>query len=234
MSLTLYQFPAAFGLPNASPFCMKLETYLRMAQIPYSCRYGMYQLRAPKKKLPYIKDEDGRIVADSHLIIDHLKATRGDPLDAALTPAQRAQATLILRTLEDSLYWALLHARWIDARGWPLTRPAFFGALPLPLRWLIPPIARRALAQQLYAQGAGRQQPQDIYAIGAADLAALSQLLGAQDYFLGAQPSSVDAAAYAFLANILDVPLEVPLLQAARSHANLGAYCARMRARYYA
>ena len=233
MSLTLFQFPPAFGLPNASPFCMKVETYLRMAQIPYTCRYGMYQLRAPKKKLPYIRDANGRIVADSHLIIDYLKAKYGDPLDAALTLAQRARATLILRVLEDSLYWVLLYARWIDERGWPLTRPAFFGALPVPLRWVIPSVARRALGQQLHAQGIGRHLPQDIYAIGAADLAALSELLGGQDYFLGAQPSSADAAAYAFLANILDVPLEVPLLQAARGYANLGAYRARMRARYY-
>ena len=103
MGVTLYQFPRAFGLPNPSPFCMKVETYLRMAQVPHTCRYGMYQLRAPKRKLPYIVDDDGRIVADSHFIIDHLKATRGDPLDATLTPAQRTQATAILRLLEDSL-----------------------------------------------------------------------------------------------------------------------------------
>ncbi len=65
MSITLYQFPAAFGLPNASPFCMKVETYLRMAGIAYAPRYGMYQLRAPKKKLPYI-DDGGGINAHLH------------------------------------------------------------------------------------------------------------------------------------------------------------------------
>ncbi len=233
MGITLYQFPTAFGLPNASPFCMKLETYLRMTGIAYTPRYGMYQLRAPKKKLPYI-DDGGRIVADSHLIIDYLKATYGDPLDAALTPGERARGTAILRLLEDSLYWVLLYARWIDAAGWPLTRQAFFGALPAPLVWFVPFVARRSLAQQLHAQGTGRHQPQEIYATGSEDIAALSLLLGDAPYFLGAEPSSVDAAAYAFLANILDVPLDMPLRQAARSHANLVAYCARMRTRYFA
>jgi glutathione S-transferase len=202
MSITLYQFPTAFGLPNASPFCMKVETYLRMAGIDYAARCGMYQLRAPKKKLPYIAD-GGRIVADSHIILDYLKSTYGDPLDAALTPAQQARGTAILRLLEDSLYWTLLYARWIDARGWPLTRQAFFSALPMPLVWIVPPLARRGIARQLHAQGSGRHQPEEIYAIGSADLAALSLLLGEQAYFLGDQPSSVDAAAYAFLANIL-------------------------------
>ena len=233
MSLTLYQFPAAFGLPNASPFCMKVETYLRMAGIAYTPRYGMYQLRAPKKKLPYI-DDGGRIIADSHLIIDYLKSHYGDPLDAALTPAQRARGTAILRLLEDSLYWVLLYARWIDEPGWTLTRPAFFGALPVPLVWFVPLLARRSLARQLQAQGIGRHQREEIYQIGIADIAALSLLLGDEAYVLGAQPSSFDAAVYAFLANILDVPLDMPLAQAARAHANLPAYCARMRARYYA
>ena len=32
--IKLFQFPPAFGLPNASPFCMKLETWLRMAGLP--------------------------------------------------------------------------------------------------------------------------------------------------------------------------------------------------------
>ena len=233
MSITLYQFPTAFGLPNASPFCMKVESYLRMAGIAYTARNGMYLMRAPKKKLPYI-DHDGLIVADSHLIIDHLKSAFGDPLDAALTVAQRAQGTVILRLLEDSLYWVLLYGRWIDARGWPLTRQAFFGDLAVPLRWFVPRLARRGIAQELYAQGTGRHAAEDIYRIGNADLDALSFLLGEQAYFLGAEPSSVDAAAYAFLANILDAPFDLPPRQAARSHANLAAYCARMRARYYA
>jgi len=233
MSITLYQFPPAFGLPNASPFCMKAETYLRMAGMEYTCRNGMYLMRAPKKKLPYI-DDGGRIVPDTHLIIDYLKVTYGDPLDAALTPAQRARGTAILRLLEDSLYWVLLYARWIDERGWPLTRQAFFAPLPAPLRWFVPALARRGIAKELYAQGTGRHAPQDIYAIGVEDLAALAEMLGEQPYFLGDQPSSVDAAAYAFLANILDVPLDMPLLRAVRTHANLCAYCERMRARYYA
>lgn len=33
--IKLYQFEPAFGLANASPFCMKLETYLRMADLPF-------------------------------------------------------------------------------------------------------------------------------------------------------------------------------------------------------
>ena len=113
-------------------------------------------------------------------------------------------------------------------------RAAFFGGLPAPLRWFVPLVARRALGRQLHEQGIGRHAPEQIYAIGVADIDALALLLGDQPYFLGAEASSADAAAYAFLANIIDVPLDMPLLQAARARANLPAYCARMRARYFA
>jgi hypothetical protein len=33
--IKLFQFPRMFGIPNVSPFCCKLETWLRIAGIPY-------------------------------------------------------------------------------------------------------------------------------------------------------------------------------------------------------
>ena len=38
--MKLYQPKRAFGLPNPSAFCVKLETYLRMADIPYEVAAG--------------------------------------------------------------------------------------------------------------------------------------------------------------------------------------------------
>ena len=79
--IKLYQFRPAFGLPNASPFCMKVENYLRMAGLAYECPRGADMRKAPKGKMPYIEDE-GSLIADSSFIIDHLKRKYGDPLDA--------------------------------------------------------------------------------------------------------------------------------------------------------
>jgi Glutathione S-transferase, C-terminal domain len=50
---------------------------------------------------------------------------------------------------------------------------------------------------------------------------------------MGAQQSSLDATAYAFIVNLLWVPLASPLLDEAKKHANLEAYCQRMKARYF-
>ena len=38
--IKLYQFNPAWGLPNPSPFCMKVETYLRMVGLPYEVVNG--------------------------------------------------------------------------------------------------------------------------------------------------------------------------------------------------
>ena len=62
-----YQFRPVWGLPNASPFCMKLETYLRMAALPYHVAKNADVRKAPKKKLPFI-DDGGKVIADSGFI----------------------------------------------------------------------------------------------------------------------------------------------------------------------
>ncbi|MGI9132332.1 MAG: glutathione S-transferase family protein [Rhodoferax sp.] len=233
--ITLYQFEPALGLPNASPFCMKLETYLRMAELPYvTPPVALRELgKAPKGKMPYITDGDATL-ADSTLIIDYLKSRYGDPLDGWLDAAQRTVALAFQRLLEENLYWAVVYTRWIEPTGWQLTRDAFFGKLPLPLRWIVPPLARRGMRQQLHGHGMGRHSAAEIHGIGQRDITALATFLGDQPYFLGPRPSSLDAIAYAFLANLLWVPLASPLQRHAQRYPQLQVYCERMRSRYYA
>ena len=50
---------------------------------------------------------------------------------------------------------------------------------------------------------------------------------------LGAQPSSLDATAYAFLANLLWAPVDSPIRHHAQQRPTLEAYCQRMMVRFY-
>ncbi|MBI3042798.1 MAG: glutathione S-transferase N-terminal domain-containing protein [Betaproteobacteria bacterium] len=230
--IRLYQFQPALGLPNASPFCMKVETFLRMAGLSYECPRDADLRKAPKGKLPYIVDE-GAVVSDSSFIVDHLKRKYGDPLDSHLGAAERAAALACQRMLEENTYWAVLYFRWIDEAGWALTREAFFGWMKPPLKWIVPPLARRSVRRELHGHGMGRHARDEIVAIAKKDITAAADFLGDKPFFLGARPSSLDATAYAFLANILWVPLESPLKAHAQTYPQLAAYCARMREKYY-
>lgn len=230
--ISLYQFRPAFGLPNASPFCMKVETYLRMAGLPYDCPRGASLTKSPKGKMPYIEDGDRR-VADSSFIIDYLQQTYGDKLDAHLSERERAMALSVQRMIEEHLYWAAVYSRWVDDAGFKVSSRIFFSHMPPGLRQLVPQLARRGMKQQMHGHGMGRHSRDEIYALGCRDIAALAALLGDQAYFMGAEPSSLDATAYAFVANLIWIPIESPLREQAKQFANLEAYCQRMKARYY-
>ncbi|MFO1435750.1 MAG: glutathione S-transferase family protein [Gammaproteobacteria bacterium] len=229
--IILHQFQPAFGLPNASPFCMKVENYLRMASLPFETAIADMR-KAPKGKAPWIVD-NGKVVPDSGFIVDYLKATYGDPLDARLSPAERGIALAMTRLMDEHLYWVGIYARWVEPHNWEITRPAFFGSMPQPLRSILPKVVRRALIRQLHGHGMGRHSRDEIYELGRRDLTAIADFLGDKPFFMGSEPTSVDATAYAYLANWVMVDFDTPLKPHINSRPTLRAYCERMKARYY-
>lgn len=98
----LYQYPRTTKGPNASPFCLKMELFLRMNKIPYEA-VGSFKL-GPKGKVPYIV-LDGQTVADTDFIVDFLidryKLTLNDGLDAT----QLAIGHAIQQMLEENTFW---------------------------------------------------------------------------------------------------------------------------------
>lgn len=87
--ITLFQFPAAFNVPNASPYCLKLETWLRLAGLEYQVKVVSDPRKAPKGKLPYVRIE-GEAIGDSEIVIRTLGERYGVTLDAGLMPGARA------------------------------------------------------------------------------------------------------------------------------------------------
>lgn len=230
--IKLYQFPPQWSLPNPSPFCMKLETYLRMAKLPFEAVYVVNPTKGPKKKLPTINDE-GKILGDSGFIINYLQEKYGDPLDNRLSNEQKAQALAIQRLLEEHLYWIMVYSRWIDERYWPITRDTFFSHLKWPLRTILPIILQKKIRSDLYKQGIGRHSTAEVYQLGIEDLIVLSTFLKSSEFLLGNEPTSIDASAYAFLANILETPIASPLQDYAKTQPQFIAYCERMKHRFY-
>ena len=232
--ITLHQFGPAFSLRTASPFGLKLEAYMRLAGIPYRVEpFNGNPSKTPKGKIPYITDDDGHQMGDSGLIIEHLVEKHGNKLDAHLTPAERATGHALRRMTEEGLYFAILYSRWVDDTGFAVIGPVFFATIPAPLRPVVGLMVRRNSRKTLQAQGTGRHTREQVYAMGNADLQALSDALGDKPFFLGDKPTSYDAAIYGTLLNLMKIPTGTPLTAFACSLPNLVAFCERVTKRCF-
>jgi glutathione S-transferase len=146
--LKLFQFPRMFAIPNLSPFCCKLETWLRIAGIPYEVVDTPDPRKGPRGKLPFIEDAGVRI-ADSSLIVDHLVKTRGVDPDVHLDASQRAIALLVQRTLEERYAFVLAYTHLVRDEGLQYTR-ARFDLLPAILRPLVGNLVRQRVKKLLW------------------------------------------------------------------------------------
>jgi glutathione S-transferase len=220
--LTLYSYPALFGVADNNGYGLKVFAFLKLAGVPFIHRHTFEASQAPRQQLPYIV-EDGEALGDSDEIIAHLIRRFGLTIDAGLSAAQHDTAHLIGRMLDD-LYWVMSYSRWKDEEFWPSFRDA--------LRREHPSVtdeglqkARQYNSQRYYYQGIGRLAPAAAYARGLADLRVLADLVPARDYMFGPKPTSIDASIYGFIANIWFYSIETPLKKLVTSRSNLVRHC---------
>jgi glutathione S-transferase len=230
--ITLYQFARTWGIPNLSQFCAKVETYLRINKLPYKIVETL-PLKGPRGKLPYIEDDSHKL-SDSRVIVNYLKATYGDNDKAMLSPEQQGIAKSFQRLLEEHLYWIGMVTRWnYTEENWQINKQGIFGDLPPIARDLAASVYRRKIKSQIKGHGIGRLSHEEMFELGKEDIDSLADFLGNKPYFMGDQPSSLDASAYGILVNTLGCPIESPLKEYALAKQNLLAYCQRMQAEFF-
>jgi glutathione S-transferase len=220
--LTLYSYPPLFGVADNNGYGLKVYAFLKLARLPFKHEHIFDASKAPRGQLPYIVD-DGETVGDSGTILDYLTRKYRLTIDAALTPAQRAQDLLTTRMLDD-LYWVMSYSRWKDERYWPKFRDALKREHPqLSDEGLMK--AKEFNAQRYYYAGIGRFDPDAAMARGLADLAAIASLIPAHGYVHGDQPTGIDAGLYGFIANIYFYDIDTPLKQFVIAHDNIVRHC---------
>jgi glutathione S-transferase len=231
--IRLFAFCSGWGVPftTSAPFPLKLATWLRLAEIPYEFVIANDPNKGPKGKSPWIEIDSQRM-GDSTLIIEYLQKRFGIDLDTHLNAKQRALALSVQRMLEEHYHQCFEHQLFFG-QGSEERLQEFAATMPIPIRWLLPTVLKRTFTTQLYARGMGRHSEDVIIAQGKSDLDALSELLGDRPYFLGEQPSSIDACVFGFLGVSLYVEGNNPLFQYGASIDNLMQYCERMRTRYF-
>lgn len=234
--ITLYTTPSLWGLPSFSPACMKLETWLRMAKLPYKADRTANIAAAPKGKLPFI-DYQGKLLGDSTLIIEMLKEKEGIDLDEGLTSAERAISVAFRRMLKENTYWGAVHIRYNMEENWQVYKKVLAKMLgadtPSEVVEQILQELRESVRTQIYNHGMGRHSSDEIYQITTADCQALSDFLADKPFFMGDKPTTLDATAYAYLDNFIKAPFKSPIVDYLLQLENLCQHCDRMKTQFF-
>jgi glutathione S-transferase len=220
--ITLYSYPALFGVADNNGYGLKVFAFMRLVGLPFVQEQVFDASAAPRGQLPYIVD-DGEAVGDSETIIAHLIGKYGLTIDARLGAGERNLNLLVTRLLDD-LYWVMSYSRWKDERYWPGFRSALMREHPsLTDEGLAK--AREFNFRRYHFQGIGRYEPDAAYARGLADLGLLADLVPTSGYVHGADPTSIDAGIYGFIANIYFYDIDTPLRQLVSARRNLVRHC---------
>jgi glutathione S-transferase len=222
--ITLITYPAAFGLPAASPFCLKAMMLLQMSGHPWEPEFSNDPRKMPYAKLPAVR-HDGTLIADS----DNIRATLetlGIDFDAGLSPKDRAHSRALIRMAEEHIYFHIVLDRWGNDATWPIVRDQYFSAIPALLRKPITNRIRKSVNAGMITQGLGRFSPVDRLARLNPDLAAIATLLDAP-FLFGDTPTAADASVAAMLATARATPTNTALAQRIASDPILSPYIDR-------
>ena len=199
--ITLYQIPPLPGQDSGSPFSTKVHRLLCCKGLAYRPKdamnpFELKRLNPRARKLPVL-GYDGELVADSSRIAALLEERHPAPSLWPADPQDRVLAHLLEDWADESLYWFAVYHRWaIDTNFAPFARHAF-GAMPPPMRWIVPGVARRTVRKQLHGQGLGRSDYEQVRAALVGHLDALKTRLGARSFLVGDTLSLADIAVFA-------------------------------------
>ena len=234
--ITLYTISSLWGLPSISPPCMKLETWLRMAQLSYQKVTQLDRVQSPKGKFPFI-DFEGKLISDSTLIIEMFKREKDIDLDQGLSPSERAISLAFRRMLQTNTYWGMSQIRYVDESNWQSYRQVLanllFPSVPKK-QWepMVKKIRSKYLAY-MDAQGITRHSDEEIFFIVSGDFQALSDFLADKPFFLGTQPTTLDATAYSHIGNAIKPPFKSPIVDYVRRLENLCQHYDRMTKAFF-
>lgn len=238
----LYQFTRTPVLPSLSPYCLKVETWLRLAGIKYENVDHKMKYKSKKGQLPFV-EINGEEIADSALIIKELASRKSIDLDldAGLTPEQKNVAHATISMLENHFAWVIksafssnpdmvLNGYKLDLKH--VTQRAF----PVPILKFLFKRHLKAAAKKVRAHGIGVHKPEEIEEFGHNDLKVLSDLLADKPFFFGDAPTQLDVVAFANLAQVAFMDKEVSYALRdwmVENCANLVDFCNRVKDRAF-
>ncbi|CAH1789678.1 unnamed protein product [Owenia fusiformis] len=211
-TVKLTTFHRSKHICSISPFGLKLETWMRLAKIPYETEYA-WSPGANKQtgQIPFITF-NGEQVDDSNNIIRYLSKQFAVNTDEDLTSEQSLISHTFQRMLDEHTSWSIFNYRYIDHPEQFVTQPELF-----PVHWMVNYIPgknyllSKMMSKQFdtraKAQGIGRKPKEEIYRIGMEDIRVLSEYLGDKKYMFGDKPTKLDCGMFGLLSQVVYVPI---------------------------
>ncbi|XP_010292809.1 PREDICTED: failed axon connections homolog, partial [Phaethon lepturus] len=174
-AIILHQFSRpSNGVPSLSPFCLKMETYLRMADLPYQ-NYFDGKL-SPQGKMPWI-EYNHKKVSGTEFIIDFLEEKLGVNLNKHLGPHERAVSRAVTKMVEEHFYWTLAYCQWVENLHETQKMVSLFGPFSDLLKWILCHLTKGIVKREMYGHGIGRFSEEEMYTLMEKDMRTLAGLL---------------------------------------------------------
>ncbi|TFK14321.1 TATA box-binding protein-associated factor RNA polymerase I subunit B [Platysternon megacephalum] len=231
-AIILHQFSRPNnGVPSLSPFCLKMETYLRMADLPYQ-NYFDGKL-SPQGKMPWI-EYNRKKVSGTEFIIDFLEEKLGVNLNKNLGPHERAVSRAVTKMVEEHFYWTLAYCQWVDNLHETQKMLSCRGPFSDLLKWILCHLTKGIVKREMYGHGIGRFSEEEIYKLMEKDMRSLAGLLGDKKYIMGPKLSTLDATVFGHLAQAMwTLPGTRPERLIKGELINLAMYCERIRRKFW-
>merc|ERR1712128_337917 len=211
----LFQFQRSPQIPSISPFCLKLESWLKLHGIKYQNVDHKCKFRSRKGMLPFI-ELNGEEVADSNMIIETLAKKFAKEMPAQLSQDQKNVQHAMVAMVENHLHWTIVHWRSMDAenilKGYKLDIQSIIGskAPASILNFFFKYTFCRKGLKKVKAHGLGVHTPEEIEQFGKNDLLVLSEMLGDKQFFFGDEPAMLDLVVFSHVAQLVMVDKEYP------------------------
>ncbi len=230
--IKLHKYKPLWGLADPSPYAIKAIVLFKMAGIEYEEAFVDWDV-APRHKMPYITTKNGEIIGDTSFIKKYLEREYNADFSGGYDAKILATGFMAEKMCENHLYWVEVSYRWGIEENFNKGPRHFFDDVPEAMREKIVSDMFENAKKARFAHGIGRFNYDEITEFGKQDIAALSDLMGDNNFILGNDICGYDAMVFAMLWGVSTDYFNSPLNDYVNSKANLKNYLKRMKQLYF-
>ncbi|OZC11826.1 hypothetical protein X798_01007 [Onchocerca flexuosa] len=225
----LYQFNRASSSPNISPFCFKVETWLRANELKHELR-SYWNFQPWEKYFPFV-ELNGKKISDSQLILEQLQ--KHFNLRDELEEKDVGIARAVDRMIERNTYYLLLY--FILVENLSKFRQGLESSFIK--RWLVRGTIfpfHSKVHRIFIDMGITKCSRNDLIGMLLKDIAAIDIILGDKKFLFGVKPTMSDFTVFGHLATSYYLPFRQPITDILDDkYPRVKRLIERMRRHYY-